>query len=88
MEKVTNALEFSTSYSYSDAEEYDGSFGPGDLLSVTDANNNVTEFRNDAFGNATQMRNAVGIVTTRVYDVRGRLLKETDTRRASRRVRV
>ena len=62
------------------ANTFSANFGPGDLLKTTDASLHDTKFlAYNAFGYATQIEDAVGIKTTRIYDVRGRLTDESDT---------
>ncbi len=74
-----DAMQDKTAYEYASVETYDGTYGPGDLKSITDPNGNITKFlAYNAFGEATSIMNAVGVLTTRVYDARGRLTEESD----------
>ena len=75
-----DGMGFVTYYTYASSTTYDGTFGPGDLTSITDPNGNVTEYLSyDAYGDPTSIKNAVGDMTTDNYNARGLLLHETAT---------
>jgi RHS repeat-associated protein len=60
-----------TSYAYDDH---------GRLLSATDPRRHVTLHRgHDSFGNPTEVEDPLGNVTTRSFDLRGRLTRQSDT---------
>ncbi|MHB8746299.1 MAG: glycoside hydrolase family protein [Gammaproteobacteria bacterium] len=50
----------------------------GELVSVTDANNNTTSYQYDPFGNLTTVADPALNVTSMTYDIRGRKLSMTD----------
>ncbi|MHB8474099.1 MAG: RHS repeat domain-containing protein, partial [Gammaproteobacteria bacterium] len=50
----------------------------GELVSVTDANNNITRYAYDPFGNLTTVTDPALNVTSMTYDIRGRKLSMTD----------
>ncbi|MHB8474523.1 MAG: toxin TcdB middle/N-terminal domain-containing protein, partial [Gammaproteobacteria bacterium] len=50
----------------------------GELVAVTDANNNITRYAYDPFGNLTTVTDPALNVTSMTYDIRGRKLSMTD----------
>ena len=77
---TVDGMGFVTYFTYATGTTYDGTFGPGDLATITDPNGNVTEYLSyDAYGDPTSIKNAVGDMTTDNYTARGLLLHETAT---------
>jgi YD repeat-containing protein len=66
-------------YTYADTSAYNGTYGPGDLMTETDADGHVTQYQGyDRYGNPTsvfaQAQGSDGAVVTQKFDARSRLV--------------
>ena len=52
----------------------------GQIISITDENNNTTTVTNDVYGNMASSTDPLGFITTYTYDTIGRRLTQTDPR--------
>ena len=67
-----------TTYTYAPPGAYNGTYGPGDLETVTDPRGLVTTYLSyDPYGNATAIADPNDNVTTQTFDVRSRMTSQT-----------
>ena len=76
-----DAVGDTTAYKYAPPAivgAYNGTYGPGDLMSVTDPRGNRTQYlQYDAYGNPTVMVDALLNYTTQTFDARSRMIAQT-----------
>ncbi len=73
-----DAMGDTTTYQYATVGAYNGAYGPGDLMSVTDPRGNKTQYlQYDAYGDAMVIEDAAGNYTTQTFDVRSRMISQT-----------